>query len=496
MNRPVNRDVNRATSKEQSVLFDAFREVAAERHDRVAVRTTSGETLTYGELSQYAQELSHGLARHGVLPGTVVATRLENSPGYVALMLALCRLGAIHLPISLASPPARAQWLTDQARPALLVTSGDPAAAPHGPQAVALSGIRRRTGEGATEVRPVLRDAEDVPFRLLETSGSTGRPKLVAWRQPDLLSDRTEWIRLLGIAPGDVLGCMHPLDVAHGTDVHMWPALLSGAELLLVSPAAPGDVLAALREHAVTVFSALPRHYEQLAEAAGALGGVHLPHLRLPMSGGAYLGGSTVRRVRKTLGVGMRRIYGSTEFGIVLGNFADEHQEERGMRPLPGVEVRLAPLRPDAPRLGELIARSTATASGYYGNPEATAASFQDGWYHTGDVAELGPDGEYRLLGRVGDAIPAGDGVVFAPPLEETLADRCPVREVVVLAGATGGVLIVAAPSPGVPANEAADSLTAVLEDIGLAAPVRITDEIPHTPVGKPDRPRVRELYG
>ncbi|WP_051338109.1 class I adenylate-forming enzyme family protein [Streptomyces flavidovirens] len=491
----MNRDVNRDVNKEQSVLFDAFREMAAERHDQVAVRTTSGEILTYGELSVYAQRLARGLARHGVLPGTVVATRLENSPGYVALMLALCRLGAVHLPISPASPPARAQWLADQARPALLVTSGDPAAAPHGPRAVALAGIRQ-AGEGAPEVPPVLPDAGDVPFRLLETSGSTGRPKLVAWRQPDLLSDRTEWIRLLGIAPGDVLGCMHPLDVAHGTDVHMWPALLSGAELLLVSPAAPSDVLAALREHAVTVFSALPRHYEQLAEAAGALGGVPLPHLRLPLSGGAYLGGSTVRRVRKTLGVGMRRIYGSTEFGIVLGNFDGEHQEERGMRPLPGVEVRLAPLRPGTPRLGELIARSAATASGYYGNPEATAASFQDGWYHTGDVAELGADGEYRLLGRVGDAIAAGDGVVFAPPLEETLADRCPVREVVVLAGATGGVLIVAAPSPGVPANEAADSLTAVLEDVGIAAPVRIVDEIPHTPVGKPDRPRARELYG
>ena len=227
----------------------------------------------------------------------------------------------------------------------------------------------------------------------------------MSWRQDDLLTDRRKWIRWTGLSAQDRVCCMHPLDVAHGTDVHLFPALLSGAELILVKSATPETVLDTLAEHGATVFSALPRHYEQLVEVSEARGGVRLPSLRLPLCGGAYLSGATVRRAEDALGIHIRRIYGSTEFGIVFGNLDDAPQEARGMRPLPGVEVRLDPLDARHPQQGEIVARSSATSVGYHDDSEATARAFVNGWYRTGDVAELGLDGEYRVVGRTGDAI-------------------------------------------------------------------------------------------
>lgn len=273
-------------------------------------------------------------------------------------------------------------------------------------------------------------------FRLLETSGSTGKPRLVAWTQEDLPQDRLQWIDYTATTAADTVFNRHTLDVAHGCDVHLFPALLSGARLVLADPGAPPATLPRwLEQTGATVHSGLPRHYEQLVEATEG-GTTRLPSLRLPLCGGAYLSERVVDDAAKMLGVHIRRIYGSTEFGIVLGNMEDMLQTERGMSPVTGVEVDLMPIDPALPGIGEIVARSPHTSTGYAGDEAATAAAFDGGWYRTGDVASH--RGEYRILGRVADLLRGARGPVFAPQMEASLVATCQVTEAVVLAPLAG----------------------------------------------------------
>jgi acyl-CoA synthetase (AMP-forming)/AMP-acid ligase II len=471
------------------MIYEAFLRQAGTGPDGTAVRTTGGDVLTYGELADHAERTAAGLEEAGVRSGDTVATWLDNGIGYVVTILALCRLGVVHLPISRQADGPRIQWLLDRTRAGFLVTEGAVPTVDRLPRLVRLGTLADGSAHGDRAPHPGA-------FRLLETSGSTGTPRLVSWRQDDLLTDRRKWIRWTGLSAQDRVCCMHPLDVAHGTDVHLFPALLSGAELILVKSATPETVLDTLAEHGATVFSALPRHYEQLVEVSEARGGVRLPSLRLPLCGGAYLSGATVRRAEDALGIHIRRIYGSTEFGIVFGNLDDAPQEARGMRPLPGVEVRLDPLDARHPQQGEIVARSSATSVGYHDDSEATARAFVNGWYRTGDVAELGLDGEYRVVGRTGDAIAVAGRPLFAPVVEEQLAGAHPVDEVVVVAGGGSDILVLAVPSSGADPAAIREGIRAAMTAWGAgAARIHVVDTVPHTPVGKADRPRIRRMY-
>ncbi|WP_406070182.1 class I adenylate-forming enzyme family protein [Micromonospora sp. NBC_01638] len=477
------------------MLYEAFQEVARTRAGAVAVQAVDGEELTYARLSDLVDRASARLLRVGVQPGHFVATRLHNGPGYIAIILALARLGAVHLPISVQSDRERLRWSLAQVPVRFLIREQHDDLLD---ATVDTLGVDTLFAEPAPRVvEALLARARSGVFRLLETTGSTGVPKLVAWRQEDLLADRRQWLSYLKVTPEDVFLTMHPLDVAHGVDVHMFPALLAGARLVLSDPAAPPDqLLSTLADSGATIFSALPRHYQLLT----GTGSTALPLLRLPLCGGAYLSPEVIKQARQHLGIQIRRIYGSTEFGIVLGNLDDVAQESRGMYPLPAVEVALEPLSAQTPMLGEILARSPHTSIGYEGNPAETARAFRAGWYRTGDVGEQTESGEYRVLGRVADVLSTTSGrLIFAPQLEGVLQADEAVREAAVLPSSTddgSAPLVVVTPADGAEALNVATTVSRLLRDHGLADRVQVVDELPHTPVGKLDKPAILRRWG
>ncbi|MET8258420.1 class I adenylate-forming enzyme family protein [Micromonospora sp. NPDC005205] len=478
------------------MLHEAFQEVVRTHPDGVAVQAVGGEELTYAQLSDLVDRASVNLLGVGVQPGHHVATRLHNGPAYVATILALARLGAVHLPISVQSDRDRLRWSLAQVPVRFLIHEQHDDLFETPVDTLAVNTLLAEPAPRTVEALPV--ESRAGVFRLLETTGSTGIPKLVAWRQEDLLADRRQWLSYLQVTAEDVFLTMHPLDVAHGVDVHMFPALLAGARLVFSDPAAPPDrLLSALAESGTTIFSALPRHYQLLADSSSTA----LPSLRLPLCGGAYLSPEVITQARRHLGIRIRRIYGSTEFGIVLGNMDDVAQESRGMYPLPGVEVALEPLSAQTPALGEILARSPHTSIGYEGNPVETARAFRGGWYRTGDVGEQTESGEYRVLGRVADVLATTSGrPIFAPQLEGVLEADAAVREAAVVpsSAADDGAapLVVVTPADGAPASDVATAARRLLREHGVADRVRVVDELPHTPVGKLDKPTILRRWG
>ncbi|WP_330337336.1 class I adenylate-forming enzyme family protein [Streptomyces sp. NBC_00557] len=477
------------------MLYQALSDIAARRPGHRAVTTTDGTAVTYAELVELVDRTAAGLHRHGIAAGDTVACSLRNSVGYVALILAVARTGARYVPLMSNFDTADTATALRLTGPRLIVADHDRPFPADSPPRVRLDDLTRT----APAPRPPAERHAGV-FRALWTSGSTGFPKQMVWRQDKFLRERRRWLADTGITGDDVFFCRHTLDVAHATDLHMFAALLSGAELVLADPhAAPAVLLRQLQEHRATAMSALPRHYEEYVRAAAGGPAPDLSRLRRPLCGGAYLSPAQMRDAADVLGIHIRQIYGSTEFGLALGNMADVLQAERGMFPVHGVGTRLEPLAPDRPDLGELVLRSDCTSEGYVGSDEANARTFRGDEFWTGDVAERQPDGSLRILGRVTEILAAAGGPLPAPVLDEEIAAQCPVLESVALPARPGAygneVLLAVHPDPARPGSEVRKSVEAVLRGHGLSGTVRLTGDIPHTPVGKPDKPALRSRW-
>ncbi|MFD5554184.1 class I adenylate-forming enzyme family protein [Streptomyces sp. NPDC127068] len=480
------------------MLFETIRGIAAGRPDAPAVETTDGELCTYAQLIARTAALGAGLSARGVGPGdTVVSHRLPQTPDHVAFILAVAALRACYVPVLAdADRPALARALA-LTRPVLWVGPPHPEAGGTAPPRVDLADLVTAGPASA----PLATGHPDRVFRRLWTSGSTGLPKLVSWKQGPFVRERLRWVADIGIEESDVLLCRHTLDVAHATDLHVFAALLAGARLVLTDPRTPpAELLAHLARHRVTLMSALPGHYAELIEAART-SPVELPALRRPLCGGAYVSPALMESCAQTLRIHLRQVYGSTEFGLALGNMDDVVQSATGMLPVGGVTARLAPLGADpAPDLGVLVLSSDCTSEGYFHDDAANAVTFRGGEFWTGDIAQRTADGSYRILGRTTDAVRSAHGPLPAPVLDALIAERCPAaaESVSVLPEPEvygPDVLVAVRASTAAAAGAAVAQVKAVLRELGVTGSVREVESVPRTVVGKPDKPLVRRSW-
>ncbi|HKB26466.1 MAG TPA: AMP-binding protein [Methylomirabilota bacterium] len=129
---------------------------------------------------------------------------------------------------------------------------------------------------------------------------------------------------------------------------------------------------------------------------------------RYAYTGGAPLGPEIFLFFR-ALGINLKQVYGQTEAGGVscVQRDGDIKLGTVG-KPFPNTEVRLT-------EAGEVISRSPCVFSGYYKNPEATAATIRDGWLYSGDAAMLDADGHLIVIDRAKDVTALADGTKFAP---------------------------------------------------------------------------------
>ncbi len=476
-------------------LHGAVAEVADLRPDAVAVRTTAGRAVTYRELIALADRVAAGLSARGITAEQTVACVLRNDIGYVALILAVARIGVRYVPLMSNFDAADVATALERTQPALIVTDGHRSVDAGDIPTV---GLDELTAETATALDPTRHHGI---FRTLWTSGSTGFPKRMAWRQDKFVKERRRWIDDTGITADDVVFCRHTLDVAHATDLHVFAALLSGARLVLADPTHPAsELLGQLQEFEATAMSALPSHYEELTEAARRLGGADLSRLHRPLCGGAYLGPEVVRQADEVLNIRIRQIYGSTEFGLALGNMTDTVQTELTMVAVEGVGTRLVPLADAGEDIGELVLISDCTSEGYLNEPEANARTFRDPEFWTGDVALRTAEGGYRILGRVTEALATAGGPLLAPMLDEQIRATGCVAEAVCLPVHPGDygdeVLIALQPEAGTSEEAAGKAVGDIIDRHGLKASLRFVDGVPRTPVGKIDKPTMRREWG
>jgi long-chain acyl-CoA synthetase len=467
--------------------------------DRPAV--VSGERrITWAELDERVGHHAEALARSGVEPGSAVAIVLSNCPAFVVHFLAVARLGAIAVPLNPAYTPTELGTAIAHAEVAAVVCDDlrkanvEAALAAAGSTAPLVSVDPAAEGPIDTDLpSPVGGSFADHPVLYGFSSGSTGAPKRITRRQRHLVAEADNFAASVPLDADDVVLAVVPLFHAHGLGNGLLASLRSGACLVLAPEFQRRATLDLIRRERVTVFPAVPFMVDMLASLP-ASAGTDSGRLRWCFSAGAALPRTIFDAFTSRYGVPVRNLYGCTEGGSVTANLAEAPGAiaESVGRPLGSVtvEVRSEDGSPCAAgETGEVVITSPALAERYDGLPEATAESFRDGRFWSGDLGHVDAAGNLSVTGRRKLFIAANGLKVDPFEVEQVLARHRAVREVVVV---------------GVPGSDGAEAVKAVvvtdgacdrkeligwcrthLAEFKVPRSIEFRDEIPRSPLGK-----------
>ncbi|WP_280439209.1 (2,3-dihydroxybenzoyl)adenylate synthase [Nocardia cyriacigeorgica] len=484
---------------------------------------------TYRDLDRRSRCLATGLSRLGIGCRDRVLVQLPNRAEFAEVIFALFRLGALPVfclpahreaelaPIATAAAAkaiitcARHQRfdhaaLADSIRDrvatvehVLIVDDGEPLP----DRAHALDEFR---DEPADLPAP---DPADVAFLQL-SGGSTGIPKLIPRTHDDYLYSVRRSAEICELDSDTVY--LATLPVAHNFPMSspgILGALWAGGTVAMTPDPTPATAFAAIERFGVTITGLVPALARLWVERAEVGTTADLSSLRVVQVGGARCQEELARRIGPALGVTLQQVFGMAEGLVCYTRLGDPLDVVIGTQGRPMSEHdRIAVVGDDGNPVppgtdGNLITQGPYTIRGYYDNPEADARSFtDDGWYRTGDVVSVRPDGNIVVKGRAGDWVNRGGEKVSAEELEAHLLEHPAVRDAVII-GTPDPVLgqrICAFVQP----VDAADrptlsTMRAFVRERGVAAwkmpdAVVIVEQFPETGVGKTSRRELRQL--
>ncbi len=415
---------------------------------------------TYGELYDNALRCASLLQHHGVKPGDRVIIRGVNSPAWVIAFWGILARGAVAVPVDFMSGRERAETIAGLTGSVLAFQSQAKGEALGGiPVTITMEELLFTLPHHPPAPAPIPATPATLA-QLVYTSGTTGNPKGVMLTHGNLaanLRQVNEHIPEIGLdyAFLSVLPLSHMFEQIGGLLV----PLSRGSRIVHLRTIKPSALMEAFREENIRAMILVPRLLLMLksslerklaahglerlfARFLAVTAGLPLPLRRLLfypihrsfgryftlfVSGGAPLDADLARFWG---GMGFRVLegYGLTECSPVLtaATFQEQIPGCVGL-PLSGVEIRLEG--------GEIQARGPNIFAGYFENPEATKEAFTpDGWFRTGDLGELAPDGWLRIKGRSKELIVTGAGVnVYPDEIEALLAKVSGVREACVI---------------------------------------------------------------
>ena len=457
-------------------------------------------------------QAANALVATGVQPGDRVAVQVEKSPLALALYGAVVSIGAVFLPLNTAYTPAELDYFLGNATPSLFVCDPSrggglaPIAAAHGARLLTMG----RAGQGgladamagqAETFVVVPRSADDLAA-ILYTSGTTGRSKGAMLTHGNLLSNGEMLAGQWRFTDDDVLLHALPIFHTHGLFVASNTVLLAGGKMIFL----PGfDLEAVLRLlPQATAMMGVPTFYTRLLDdprfdrdlASG---------IRLFVSGSAPLLAETHRAFESRTGHRILERYGMTETNMNTSNPYDGDRRAGTVGfPLPGVELRImadgAEVAPG--EAGVIEVRGPNVFAGYWQMPEKTAEELRpDGWFITGDVGRLDPDGYVQIVGRAKDLVISGGFNVYPVEVEAELDAQPGVLESAVIGvphpDFGEAVFAVLVPQQGVTLDPQAvlDGLKDRLARFKQPKAAEVLDALPRNTMGKVQKAELRKTY-
>lgn len=425
------------------------------------------ETLSYDVLAVRVENLARWIIAQGGKPGERIAILAPNGPDWVVAALAIIQAGRVLVPLDMQLTPDEVFTLTDHAETTAHIVSRqyahlkelrDYPGLSQWPLEDLMADVTRLTGAHG----PLPERSPDDMAILLYTSGTSGAPKGVPMTHHNITSNVLAVAERLHPLPSDVWLSLLPL--SHGLELCMGllAPLSIGASVCYPRSRRPDQIIAAMRDSGTTVMVTVPAILDFFAKAirskaprgwrgkalqwvlalapmglrrrlVGWLSGMPVGRLRGVVCGGAFLS-PELENTWIRLGLPIIQGYGLTEAGpVVAVNRQPRPTRSSAGKVLPICEVKID--HPDKSGVGEILVKSPGVMSGYYKNPEATAAAFAPGgWLRTGDLGRFDEKGELHIVGRSKDVIITGSGLnVYPEEIESKLEEHPFVRKACVV---------------------------------------------------------------
>jgi fatty-acyl-CoA synthase len=430
--------------------------------DRLAV-VDGEQRWTYEQFFDRCDRWSHVLASWGVRHGDRVAYIAPNTHAQLESFYAVPQLGAAVVPLN--------YRLTADDFAYMIAHSGAKVVCAHADHLAATDGIRARCPEVAHWValegardgwedyealiaaatpdfpRPTL-DEKDL-LTINYTSGTTSRPKGV------MITHRNAWVNAIGtllhhpMTPSDRYLWTLPMFHANGW-TFVWIVTAAGGTHVCLRKVDPAAVFGLIARERITALCCAPTVLISIANAPAELRAAAPRGLRV-LTAGAPPAAATIERIEGELGWTVTHVYGLTETAPLIT--VCEPREEHAALPLAerakikarqGVELitsgelrvvdeHLRDVPRDGATIGEIVVRGNVVMAGYYADPEATAAAFAGGYFHSGDSAVVHPDGYVEIRDRLKDVIISGGENISSIEVEAALLRHPAVQEVAVV---------------------------------------------------------------
>jgi fatty-acyl-CoA synthase len=348
-------------------------------------------------------------------------------------------------------------------------------------------------------------DKEDIAC-LIFTGGTTGLPKgaqishrMINWNVLNTV--------IHDLGHDDIYLNVFPLFHAGGLFAYTSSQIVFGNTTVITREFNPEQVLDLIEQEQVTVFAAVPTMYQMLTQAANWETAV-LTSLRFCTSGGAPLPVPLVQQYARQKGIRFKQGFGMTEFGPGLFALpAEDAIRKAGSigRPNFFVDVRVVddknqPLSPN--EVGELVLKGPSGCSGYWNNPEASAAAIDnDGWFHTGDLVYHDEEWYFYVVDRKKDMFISGAENVYPAEIEAALYQHEAVHMCAVIGipddkwGEVGKACVVLKPGTAVTETELITFLQDRLARYKVPKTVAFMEQLPISGAGKILKRELREQF-
>ncbi len=416
---------------------------------------------TYAELLDAANRTSSYLASHGVSRGDRVVFFGPNRPEWVAAFFGAQLLGAVVVPLDTRTQEDLLVRIEQQTSPKHMLLGKEQASSLKGSHPPHTLFDELKAALPSVTPRPMGSPwpAPDDVAELVFTSGTTGNPKGVILTHKNIISNTKMTRTRVPPTPRNRVLSLLPLSHMFEQTTGLFTPLSGGASITYITSLRPDLIFTAMKTHRITNMSCVPQvlqlfrdgiereirrqgkqqSFERLHGAAGRL---PMPirrvlfrslHDRLGgsfdffASGGAYLD-PELALWWEALGVKVVQGYGMTEAApIVACHWLGKRNANSVGQPAPGVDMRIA-------EDGEVLVRGDNLSPGYWQNPAATAESFVNGWYYTGDLGAFDTSGWLYLRGRKKNIIVLANGMnVYPEDVEHALQADARVKDAVVL---------------------------------------------------------------
>jgi long-chain acyl-CoA synthetase len=435
------------------------------------------EKLTYVELYAHVLFWSHALAGRGISPGDRVLLWGPNSAQWIASFWGILLRGAVVVPMDSAASPEFVQRAIKDAGVKLILRDRQQTELPGAPPSMVINDLRDVVAtpppslEGGVD--PGDASSRSTIAEILYTSGTTGEPRGVVLTHGNFLANLEPLER--GIDPyRKYERWLHPLrfvslvPLSHvfGQFMTLFVPPLLGATVVFEASANPSEIIRTVKRERATALIAVPRMLDVLHsgierefEARGqthwlkrtfekANGRKFLRHAWMFrrihrrfgwrfwafISGGAALSNDT-EDFFKRMGYAVVQGYGMTETASLVSlNHPFRATPGSIGKVLPGREFKLA-------EDGEILVRGESVSAGYWENGAPQKASTEnDGWLRTGDLGELGGEGNLRFRGRKKNVVVTPAGLnIYPEDLEAAVKKQHGVRDCVVIPLDRGG---------------------------------------------------------